>query len=225
MYPEIEAHKGSDEVCTFVHHFIYNYLNENVKHLHIFADSCAGQQKNFTFFRFLFNLVNYEKKLESVTVTFPIRGHSYMENDKNMGLINTKSRAEIPEDWVNIIKESRRNPSNFEVQVVDHTTIKGWTSFLDEKYVQKCPFKTRPIRELHIAQGQHIRFRNTYFGAWEYASIYKTVTRKGRKKKNQPLPPVIIETSDEFNLPDSCYEGNHNMIRIYLFFIKPNLVY
>ncbi|XP_054284123.1 uncharacterized protein LOC129001018 [Macrosteles quadrilineatus] len=206
MYPQTEGGKGSDEVCTFVHHFVYNYLDENVKHLRIFADSCAGQQKNFTFFRFLFNLVNYENKLESVTVTFPIRGHSYMENDKNMGLINTKSRAEVPEDWVNIVKESRRNPSHFEVEVVDHEQIKGWTKFLDEKYATKCPFKSRPIRELHIVRGQHVQFRKSYFGALESASIYKTVPNRGRKKKNQPLPPVNVGRSDEFNLPDSCYK-------------------
>lgn len=76
MYPQTEGNKGSDEVCTFVHQFLYNYLKKNVKQLNISADYSAGQQKKFSFIRFLYNLVNVEKKLTSVKMTFPIRGHS-----------------------------------------------------------------------------------------------------------------------------------------------------
>ncbi|KAG8245535.1 hypothetical protein J6590_060109 [Homalodisca vitripennis] len=123
-----------------------------------------------------------------------------------MGLINTKSRAEVPEDWVKIVKESRRNPSSFEVEVVKHTAVRGWTSFLNKNYATKCPFQSRPVRELHIARGHHLRFRTSYFGAWENASLYKTVPKREPRRKNQRLPPVNIEVSDEFNLPDSCYE-------------------
>ncbi|KAG8289815.1 hypothetical protein J6590_096884 [Homalodisca vitripennis] len=175
--------------------------------LKVYSTCIPKQKDEKVVTRFLFNLVNYEKRFESVTVTFPIRGHSYMENDKNMGLINTKSRAEVPEDWVNIVKESRRNPSSFEVEVVNHTAVRGWTSFLDKTYATKCPFQSRPVRELHIARGHHLRFRTSYFGAWENASLYKTVPKRGPRRKNQRLPPVNIEVSDEFNLPDSCYEG------------------
>lgn len=62
-------------------HFIYNFMTKTTKHLRIFCDSCSGQNKNFTMFRFLYLLVHVEKKLDSVTMTFPVRGHSYLEND------------------------------------------------------------------------------------------------------------------------------------------------
>lgn len=76
-------------------------MTKTTKHLRIFCDSCSGQNKNFTMFRFLYHLVHVEKKLDSVMMTFPVRGHSYLENDKNMGLIKyKKAKVEIPDDWI-----------------------------------------------------------------------------------------------------------------------------
>lgn len=109
MYTQTERNKSSDEVlvCTLVHHFVFDYLNGNVNHLDIFTDSRASRQTNFTCIRFLYNLVNEQKKLKPKKITFPIRGDSYVKNDNNKGLINSKSRAETSNDWVNIVRESR----------------------------------------------------------------------------------------------------------------------
>ncbi|PSN52493.1 hypothetical protein C0J52_11211 [Blattella germanica] len=197
VYPEHEGKKGSDDVCSLLHHFIYNYLSSDVKHLSLFCDSCGGQQKNFTFFRFIYNLVNVEKKLESITVTFPIRGHSYLENDKNMGLVNSKSTAIVPKDWASIIRNSRQNPSSFNVVEVDHSMFKCWTKFLDTKYVKKSPFPSRPVREITIQRGSLLRFRITYNGAWESVSI----TPRRNMEAASGLP------EGQFQLPDYAYEG------------------
>lgn len=89
-YPENLAKKGSDEVCSFLFHFLMNYLQPEVKHLHIFCDSAGGQNKNFSIFRFMHFMVHTVKRLESIKITFPIRGHSYLECDKNMGIVNLK---------------------------------------------------------------------------------------------------------------------------------------
>lgn len=90
VYPETIGKKGSNDVSSLVNHFLYNHLDLKVRHLELFCDSCGGQNKNYTFFRFLHNVVHHQKRLDSIKVTFPIRGHSYMENDKNMGNINQK---------------------------------------------------------------------------------------------------------------------------------------
>lgn len=49
-YPQTIAKKGADEVMSFIH---INVLDQKVRQLHIFCDSCAGQNKNFTLVRFL----------------------------------------------------------------------------------------------------------------------------------------------------------------------------
>ncbi|XP_071050843.1 uncharacterized protein [Onthophagus taurus] len=50
VYPEFVGKKGSDDVASLIHHFVYNFLDEKVKSLYLFCDSCTGQNKNFTIF-------------------------------------------------------------------------------------------------------------------------------------------------------------------------------
>jgi hypothetical protein len=81
-YPETVAKKGSNDVVSFLYHFAYNILDERVNHFEIFCDSAGGQNKNYLVFKFIHYLVHHRKRFNSVKITFPIRGHSYMECDK-----------------------------------------------------------------------------------------------------------------------------------------------
>lgn len=196
LYPETEGKKGSDDVCSLVHNFVYNYMKPTTTHLQIFCDSCGGQNKNFTMFRFLHHLVHIEKKLEKVTVTFPVRGHSYMECDKNMGLVKSKTRAELPQEWTQIFKDARSKPSPFKVIEVDTSYFRSWTSHLDTIYAKKSSFPSRPIKVLKIDKATpKIGFRSTYNGPWESACI------SGRKKKTKSS----IVQNNEFVLPGRLY--------------------
>lgn len=87
-YDESVAKKGADDVCSMLYHFFYNILPMEVKDLAIFCDSCAGQNKNFTVIRFLHYTVTKRKRFTTVKMIFPIRGHSYLECDRNMSLVN-----------------------------------------------------------------------------------------------------------------------------------------
>ncbi|CAH1111656.1 unnamed protein product [Psylliodes chrysocephalus] len=197
---ESEGKKGSDDVCSLLHNFIYSHLDPEVNHMKIFCDSCSGEQKNFTFFRFLHNLVNNEKRLESVVVTFPIQGQSYMECDKNFGLVNQKSRAEVPEDWLQILEDARHSPTPFNVINVNHTLFRSWTKFLDNSYLKKSPFPSRPIRQIYIQRGALLQYRTTYNVAWESALL------QGKRRKSLRLPVCHLK-NNEFRLPEYSYEG------------------
>lgn len=98
---------------------------------------------------------------------FPIRGHSYMETDKNMGLINQKTRVEVPNEWNTVVENTRFKPSPFKVvSCEDQTIFKAWTNFLMEIYIKKCPFKTQPVREIFVVDN-HPRMmlhRSSYNG-------------------------------------------------------------
>lgn len=147
-YDETVAKKGSDEVASFLYDHITSKVSEEVTHLELFCDSCAGQNKNFTLIRFLDYMVHHKKRFTSVTVTFPERGHSYMECDRDMGPVNTKSSASVPEDWIKIFKEARKHPRPFNVTDVQQDLVKNFSDFLRPLYKKGCPFPTRPIREL-----------------------------------------------------------------------------
>ncbi|KAK9754394.1 hypothetical protein QE152_g1328 [Popillia japonica] len=101
-YPENLAKKGSDEVCSFLFHFLMNYLQPEVKHLHIFCDSAGGQNKNFSMFRFMHFMVHTVKRLESIKITFPIRGHSYLECLQVHALHGTYCQTAIKNESIKI---------------------------------------------------------------------------------------------------------------------------
>ncbi|XP_046678028.1 uncharacterized protein LOC124365935 [Homalodisca vitripennis] len=202
LYPETEGKKGSDDVSSFLHNFVYEHLDEKIRHLHIFCDSCSGQNKNFTMIRFLHYLVYEAKKLDSIKVTFPLRGHSYMECDKNMGLVNTKSKAELPSDWIEVFENARKNPFPFKVVSIDNQFCRQWTKFLDTLYMKKCPFATRTIKELKISKEgngneQKLMLRSSYYAAWDKCSILP--------KKKTHSSTVCAE--NEFLMPEKSYDG------------------
>ncbi|XP_023028220.2 uncharacterized protein [Leptinotarsa decemlineata] len=217
IYPQTIASKGSDEVASFFHDFIYNHLDKKVRHLQIFSDSCAGQNKNKTILRLMHHVVHVENRLDYIKMTFPIRGHSYLECDKNTALVKHTAHAETPQDWVTVFQNARCKPSPFTVVEVDQEMVKDWSSFLDEKYKsKKLPCKSREIREFEVLK-EHpalIRNRQKFNGPW-----YETpVLPKLKKNKEKNLPPEEVKrrftewqrgnlSNGEFHLPDPVYGG------------------
>ncbi|XP_050301580.1 uncharacterized protein LOC126739803 [Anthonomus grandis grandis] len=150
IYNETIGGKGANEVVSMLNDYIFTKLKPSVLHLNIFCDSCAGQNKNFTVFRYLHYVVHVAKRLSSVTVIFPVRGHSYLQCNRDMSFVNQKIRAELPRDWVTELKTCRQKPTRFVVHDVDQTMLRKWSGYLDEIYKKKSPFASRPIRELRI---------------------------------------------------------------------------
>ena len=50
--------------------------------------------------------MHVEKLFKSLFVTLLVRGHSYLECDRNSGVVNTKTRTKVPEDLVNVFEKS-----------------------------------------------------------------------------------------------------------------------
>ena len=53
-------------------------------------------------------LVHEKKRFDYIKVTFPERGHSFMECDKDMGLINCQIPTSDPSDWIKTFKNARK---------------------------------------------------------------------------------------------------------------------
>ena len=114
-YDQTVARKGADDVASMLYHFCSELLDPSVRSLHIFCDSCSGQNKNYTMIRLLHYMTTVHKRFDSVNMTFPVRGHSYLECDKNMGLINQRFPAEVPDDWRDVFKYARVKPFPFKL--------------------------------------------------------------------------------------------------------------
>lgn len=117
-----------------IDHFVTYILPATIRKLVIFCDSCAGQNKNYTVVRFLHYLLTKMNRFDKVNVVFPIRGHSYLECDRDMNLINQKSYVQRPEEWKDDIKNSRVKPFKFTVIDCKQDMFKAWTDFLKPMY-------------------------------------------------------------------------------------------
>lgn len=203
VYPEITAKKGSDEVCSFLHHFFYNFLDPQVKELEVFSDSCAGQNKNNYIFKFYHHLVHKENRFSKVTGFFPIKGHSYNECDKNCALIKKSNEVEMPEDWAESIRVSRNKPFPFDVVEVEQTMVKDWTSHLNTIYRKKLGCATRPIKMFlfHKNEPAYMLYNTMYSGPWR-----KNPMIGNKKKGTQPSDDI---EEGQFILPAIAYEGKN----------------
>lgn len=217
LYTETVGKRGSDDVCSLLHDFVYNHLPLDVKEIYLFCDSCGGQNKNFTVFRFMHYLVHFEKRFTNITLTYPVRGHSYLDCDRQMALLNPKAWLETPTAWKEHFQAARQNPSPFIVNLITQETeenndlnngqniFRKWTEHLTSIY-RKRKFPIRPIKELMINNEScdKIHYRTTYNGAWEQALIVQ------RNK----LPS---QNNEDFTLPDFSYEGKFIYIGAFTF--------
>lgn len=190
-YDESVARKGADDVCSMLEHFVCNELCSEVRHFIIFCDSCAGQNKNYTMLRFLHYMVHMKNRFDSVKIVFPIRGHSYMECDKDMSLVNSKSYTETPDDWRDVLRSSRIKPTPFKVvNCATEINFQTWTEFFSGLYKPKCPMHTRPIRMLKVDKNEQMFFlhKSNYFGSYHKVVV---IPKKEKKKKKSAVPAEL----------------------------------
>ncbi|CAG9773299.1 unnamed protein product [Ceutorhynchus assimilis] len=113
MYDEHTAKKGSDEVISFLHHYIQTYLPASVNKLYLFSDNAFAQNKNQTLMKYLFTMVNKNGKISEILHQYPEPGHSFLPCDRSFGLIEKnkrkKERIYLPSEWIKLVQETTKN--------------------------------------------------------------------------------------------------------------------
>lgn len=89
LYSWLESESGrwSNEIVSALFNFLKskecNIVQRKYAKLSLFTDSCPGQNKNHTLLLALLMYVNSGTcPFKTITITFPVRGHSYMEPDQ-----------------------------------------------------------------------------------------------------------------------------------------------
>ena len=77
-----------------------------------------SKQKLYCFQVFPY-VVHAARRLNYIKVTFPVRGHSYLECDRNMTLVNQKHPAELLEYWMEAFQSACIKPSPYHIVHVD----------------------------------------------------------------------------------------------------------
>ena len=123
-------------------------MSDTAKHLHLVCDGCPGQNKNWTLIRFLFGQVHFTKRCDSIKLFFPIWGHSHMECDRDLSMVNKRRGAELQEHWVEEFRSARKKPSPFNIIEPTQEVFLAISEHLKPVFKATCPISTRPVREL-----------------------------------------------------------------------------
>ena len=169
--------------------------------------------------RFMYHLVHDLKRFKTVKMLFPIRGHSYMECGSDFAHVNFKKDLELPDDWRQEFREARKKPFPMNVINVDQDMLLSYSNFLLPQFKASCPFKTRPVRELHVVDTRpnQIMFRNNWNGCFESAVVKKAVVRGKRQPEIPDLQrnydatlPISREKYNDLQvLRQFCSPANH----------------
>ena len=96
MYDETTAKRGSDDVSSMLYHFFINSVPDHVVHLDLFCVGCEGQNKNWTVIRYMLHV---RKRFLSITMHFPVRGHSYLKCDCDISNVSQKANVELAKNY------------------------------------------------------------------------------------------------------------------------------
>ena len=181
MYNETVAKRGADDVCSMLYHFFCESVPNHVHHLDLFCDGSAGQNKNWTMIRFVYFMVHIQRRFGSITLHFPIRGHSYLECDRDMSNVKQDTRTEHPSDWENVVRAARKHPAPYNIISMNQEMFLRITDGLKPRFRATCPVPTRPIRELKIDQDhpEEILHRSNWGGEFETAPVMPNRRRRG----------------------------------------------
>ena len=161
-WPEVLAKRGSDEVISCLQHFL-SKIPATVNTLFLYSDGCPGQNKNTYVMSYLFSLVSTGRFLR-ITHTFPVRGHSFLPNDRDFGRTEIKKhqheRIFTCDQWMDLIKSARvRKP--FQVVACDAIIL-----FLNchahfSKFFKKT-IKNSEKHALNISNARVLEYSNTH---------------------------------------------------------------
>lgn len=93
---EHQAKRGSAETSSALRDFLNKAeFGPDIKELRLFADGCAGQNKNAHMMHMLMLWLYRDapQNIKSVVFTFPVRGHSYLPADRIFGQIEKVTRS------------------------------------------------------------------------------------------------------------------------------------
>lgn len=144
VYDETIAKKGSNEVASFLFHFIIRKVEAGMTEFRFYSDNCVGQNKN----RNLTTLFLYASSKFNIKIvhTFLEKGHTYNAADTVHSLIERKTRPlqiHIPSMWYDSIAAAKRSKQHPIVLVkVTQDMIFDWKDLADKLYLDKDVHKS-----------------------------------------------------------------------------------
>lgn len=117
MWHEAVAARGANQIasCLYKH---FTPIDENVKEITLFSDTCGGQNKNSILPVMFMLLLKKNPHITHINHKFLVPGHTHMECDGDHSIIEKKKKKypcpiDHPRDWINLVRLCRsKKPFN-----------------------------------------------------------------------------------------------------------------
>lgn len=167
VYDETTANKGSNEVASFLFHFIKNKVEAGVNDFRFYSDNCPGQNKNRIIAALFLHAAN--KFNIRIVHRFLEKGHTYNAADTVHSLIERKTKLYdiyTPQQWYDRINTAKRSEAHpITVIKVEQSMIFAWKDLLEKLNLDKDVFgrvvSWTKIREISIicSSSSEIKFK------------------------------------------------------------------
>lgn len=121
IWPETEGSRGSQEISSCLIKYIKTYAT-NFEKIVTYSDSCTGQNRNIKTVLSLLKLVqSTEIRAESIQMKFLVSGHSYLPNDSDFAIIESRAKKNqnifSPDDWYDVIRTCNKTAPFHLIQI------------------------------------------------------------------------------------------------------------
>ncbi|XP_044758232.1 uncharacterized protein LOC123316293 [Coccinella septempunctata] len=164
--------------------------DRDIRHVILYCDSCAGQNKNRAMLVMIHLFLQKSKNIKTIKIVFLLPGHTYMPVDSIHAVIERFIKNRIiwaPSEWSTIIGNCRVNPRPYKVIKLEHFEFKNWKKLGDEQLVlTKTGLKMNSVRQAFFQKGSpEVAVKYTYDRSPEYDLCFELNYNKGGRKRQE----------------------------------------
>jgi len=205
VWTESESGRGAQDVGSVILKHINFNVSDAVRHLIFWSDSYGGQNGNIRITLIMMYILQNHERLETVTFTLRVSGHSFLPNVSDFVDLECATRHQqrlyLPEDIIQVMKESRRKNkfvvtrvahSDFvEIGAVEKNIVNRKVSVSGE---QKSWLYTREIK-LERDHPKRLFMQNVFSSEYKDVSLTKRMIGRPIALFGQKLSPLYIITT------------------------------
>ncbi|KAK3802981.1 hypothetical protein RRG08_051736 [Elysia crispata] len=120
IWSEVDAMRGSNEIASYVFSYLNELINQQVKYVILFSDSCGEQKRNKKILSVLWYALG-TMRFRSIE---HVSGHSQNEGDSMHSTIERSSRniaVYTPNQWAQQMRSAKRKRPRYIVKKLDKT--------------------------------------------------------------------------------------------------------
>lgn len=121
VWNESIASRGSQKIASCLYRHSMKFVPKDTQKIILRSDACSGQNRNIKMSLMLKKFLSMwgHPDLTSIEQHFYVSGHSYNSCDRSFALIEKQKKITeniyVPEHWVNVIKQAKKNEPKFVV--------------------------------------------------------------------------------------------------------------